>query len=170
MHNAILIKPKHRHPILPGEWSWRTRARAWIFGMGPEALLGMTAAPITDGESYAVWRVWPAGTSIPKGEAENTRRQSDDATEFHLAQEMTIEDLHQAAKGGARCPANAFWLESSGKHGKEAWQVRYVARKGVPVLDLLVLRDRLGPSARLFVATKSFRMGAINAVIEGKDP
>lgn len=167
MHNGILL-PAQSKPA-DAEWSWRTRARAWIFGMGPEALLGLPVSDITDGESYAVHAIWEPGIPIPKGESDRAKRAADACAEFHMVQEMTLTDLQRAAGFRRVCPAHAFWLKPRARVkgiGKAGWDVCYVARKGTSAVDLLCLRDRLGAWARLFVAMRSFRMGVMQAQIE----
>ena len=150
----------------PQEWSWRTRARAWIFGTADtELILGTFLTGITDGESYLCPRLFDAGQQIPEGENEKVRQLSNAAAEFHLCQEMTIDDLLQsvAAKRHAATPGHAFWIEPK-TDGKSAWRVCYAARKGASVVDLLCLRDRLARpgKARLMVAIKSWRMKVMN--------
>jgi hypothetical protein len=154
----------------PPPWSWRTRDRAWIFGTGYEALLGVATPGITDGESYIVYGIFPAGEPIPEGESDKVDRYADAATEFHFCQEMTVPDLvadYKASKGRGVIPGHAFWIEPKGE-GESAWRCVYVARKGTRVPDLLVLRDKLNrPSrAKLMVALKSHRMAVIRKGIE----
>ena len=151
----------------PQRWNWQTRHCAWIFGMGPELLLSTRVPTISDGESYQVYKVWDPGDAVPVGEAEQARRQGDDCTEFHSTMEMTERDLTIAATANPKrgCPRYAFWTEPSG----EGWRVVYVASKGVQVLDLMCLRDKLrNPSrSKLFVGIKSYRMAILRDQVEG---
>ncbi len=165
MNNTTLQPPDKN------EVSWRTRARAWIFGMDVEALLGIHVADITDGESYIVHRVFPAGIEVPDGEHEKAQRMAQDATEFHLGVEMTMDDLRNDVRltnGRGVLASHAFWMESTGKVGSDGWRVCYVMRSGTSAVEILCLRDRLGkPSrAKLMVTKKSYRMKVMREEIE----
>lgn len=153
--------------IIPGtipqaiQWNWETRSRAWIFGMGPELLLGRSGPVITDGESYEVYQVFAPGVEIEEGEALRSQKQSEACAEFHHTMEMTLQDLTNTCRVDPKrgCPRYAFWIEPRGR-GTDEWRTVFVASKGVAVQDLQALRGKLAHPSRskLMVAIKSFRM------------
>jgi len=151
------------------EWSWKTRERAWVFGMGSEPLLGLPVAPITDGEGYELHGPFPAGVRIPAGESGRVRPQADKCTEFFECLEQTPEDIARVltVQGPqARLPAAAFIVEQSRKKGRRTHHVRYAARTKVALVDVLALCNRLGPRTRLFVTTYAAKMKAFREGIE----
>lgn len=151
----------------PMTWNWQTRHCAWIFGMGPELLLSARVPTISDGESYLVYKVYPPGCAVSEGEALRAQKYGDACTEFHSTMEMTEFDIQATCAVNPRrgCPQYAFWTEPSG----QGWRVVYVASKGVSIVDLMCLRDRLKRPSRskLFVGIKSFKMAALRAQVEG---
>jgi hypothetical protein len=70
-----------------------------------------------------------------------------------------------AARRYAVTPGHAFWTEPQ---SKERWRVCYAARRGTSAVDLLCLLDRMAHKgqAKLFVATKSWRMKTLAADLQ----
>jgi len=155
----------------PYKWTWHTRARVWIFGMGEELLLGTNDGLINTGESYRVERLFPAGEEIPKGENDAVHNVAVNSTEFFMCMEKTDEDIandlkHMRASAKyALAPTQTFWLEST---GFDSYRVAYACRQRTQMIDILALRSRLiNPDrGRLFVALSSHRMKKNRELIE----
>ena len=154
----------------PGAWNWQNRARAWIFGMEGEHLLGTSDAHIIDGGPYTVWALWPAGVSMPKGEAARATRIKNECHEFHMTMEQSFEDLAKGliAKGNyAVTPKHCFWIDPTGT-GEDSWRVLYAMAPGVRLVDIVALRNRMDHPgrARMMVAIESSRMKLLRDDIE----